>query len=397
MASRGDGRAFTRYGVFLGCALGIVLALGSGLDRATTTHPKLARFVPSAFAANTAIVRSNAALSAHRYREALVLAEAAIRAAPVEPESPGLLGGALLGTGNFAEAERAFMVAGQFGWRTPLTQYYWMQQALAANDYRVAALRLDAMLRADPELVANQALLGPLEATPAGRAELAGRMLEQPGWLARYARDVTDVAPEVALSRADVLDILARKGKPLGCVDAGPLTTVIANSGNILRAHAIWRAQCPQRVNGLVADADFTHLKVLGPDSPFDWVVIGDSDVSLSVDAAGTDRHRRLVIASSAAFPRKVLAQLLPMAPGRYRLEWSANTEAGKPSDRIRATIACNADSREWLNATFDPVRHKFMTVVTVDGSCPARWIGFSIFPGGDALSFGWIALNPLR
>ena len=393
----GASSAARRAGIVGLCAVVAVLAIGNGLDRASVNQPWLGRLVPSPFAASSLIGSSSEAFRSHRYRQAERLARAAIEAAPVEPESAGLLGGALFGQGNVAGAERAFMVAGQFGWRIPLTQYYWMQQALAVGDYRVAALRLDAMLRQDPELITNRALMSPLESSEAGRKALADRLAQKPGWLTKYASQVSDIPPEVATVRADVLDILARQGKPLGCSAIGPLTTALANAGDTMRAYAIWRAHCPQRATGLVSDADFAALQVHQPDSPFDWVVIGDGDVSLSVDPLAQGRGHRLVIASSASFPRKVLTQLSPIPPGNYRLEWSARTESGAADQRIKATVSCQPDSREWLPARLDPASRKFVADVVVDNACAARWIGFSILPGQDALSFGEVALRPVR
>jgi hypothetical protein len=160
----------------------------------------------------------------------------------------------------------------------------------------------------------------------------------------------------------------------------------------------MWRAHCPERARGLVSDADFAALQTHQPDSPFDWVVIGDSDVSLSVDPANPQHPgRRLTIASTASFPRKVITQLAAIPPGAYRLEWTARNEAGAPSDRLKATVSCAPDSRDWLPAAIDPASHKFVATVTIDSSCPARWIAFSILPGQDALSFGDVAMRPLR
>lgn len=389
--------AAKRAGVLAGCALLAGLSLLSALDRMASVSRRAAELVPVPFAAASLLSQGTAALDGRDYAKAETLAQAAIRAAPIEPESAALLGAARLGKGDAAGAQAAFLVAGRFGWRTPITQYYWMSEALAVGDYRVAAMRLDAMLRQQPQLVSSRELMAPMESSAAGRGALAERLVPGPAWLEPYAGAVFELSPEVVHLRADVLDDLARAGRPVGCVRAGPLTTALVSAGDMPRAAAMWRAQCPERGHGLIADADFAGLQVHAARSPFDWVVIGDSDVSLSLAPDGKGAGRYLVLASSASFPRKVLTQLVLLQPGAYRLSWAARTEAGSPTTRVVPTVSCDADSRDWLSARYDEPARRYVADFTVDATCAGRWVSFAILPGTESLALANIALEPLR
>lgn len=386
-------QALQRALVVLFCLFAAFLVIVSGLDRATPDKPALGRFVPLPFAATSLRVRASRALDEHDYPKAEALARTLIRAAPIEPESTAILGSARLGLGDATGAERAFLVAGQFGWRTPITQYYWMREALAVGDSRVASLRLDAMLRQDPKLVAVRDLMDPLEATEAGRQALAQRLVGSPPWLELYVSSVFDLPVAVINARADVVDRMAALGAPLGCKGAGPLVTALVNHNQALRARRMWQQQCPDASKGLLADPDFANLQVHNSFSPFDWVVIGDSNVSLSLSNP-EDGGRHLVLASSASFTRKILNQMVILPPGAYRLSWQAKTDRGQPSSRIAAAASCQPDAADWLEARGDPTTGTFTADFVVDQSCPARWIGFAILPGSETLSLGGIELR---
>lgn len=374
-------------------------AVVSGLDRAALDEPAALRKVPKMLAVGAQIARGNALFNSGRYREAAEVARIAVRRAPVEPESTALLGGALLGLNDEGGAERAFLVAGRLGWRTPLTQYYWMRQALLVNDLRVASLRADAMLRQNPGLVGQPGLLEPLESSEAGRAELAERMRDNPEWVQHYAQDIYGVPAQAIAMRAQVLNVLAAKGGVVGCTVIGTIVTALVAGNNVPLAQRVWSAHCPQRrpssANGLLSDSGFNGLQVRRAESPFDWSVVGDSDVSLSLDEQTADKDRRLLIASSAAFPRKVLTQLAPLSPGPFRLSWRAQGEAGTPSPRLMATVSCAQDG-QWIEGVSDG-KGGYRVDFDVDGACPARWVSFAVKPGSGSVQFSDVRLFARR
>ena len=171
-----------------------VLALGNGLDRASARNPDLARFVPGFLAAEAHRSTAATALQAGDKPLATAAAARAVASDPIDPRSTALLGASQLAAGQNVKADRSFRIAAKFGWRDPLTQIYFMNAALNAGQPRLAALRIDAVLRQAPNFPVRDMLLAQFEATPQGRAALAERLAlrladKLARWNDRMARD----------------------------------------------------------------------------------------------------------------------------------------------------------------------------------------------------------------
>ena len=238
---------FIRVAASLACVAYGIVALGSGLDRESGRWPALAESVPTPFASKALEVRGLNAMLAGDWQTGLDLGEAFVRGAPIEPTATAILGGAREMRGDAGGADAAFRVAGQMGWRVPLTQRYWMGRALAVGDYRVAAQRLDAMLRQQPGLLADRSLLDPMEGNPEGQQALAGLMPAKPDWLSYYMQDTGDVPEDILLLRAQVLARAAKLGAVGGCEGAAALAHRLAELGDASVAAQLWREQCPRR------------------------------------------------------------------------------------------------------------------------------------------------------
>lgn len=168
-----------RLTVLLALLAYAALTLGSGLDRLAAKEPGLAHFVPSAFAAEAHRAMAARALRSGKV-EALTAAQGAVAADPIDPHSAALLGGSSLLSGQPQQADRAFRVAAQLGWRDPLTQLYFMNQALRSGNADLAALRLDALLRQNPLLPVRDMVLSQFEASSQGRNALSRRVALRP-------------------------------------------------------------------------------------------------------------------------------------------------------------------------------------------------------------------------
>lgn len=385
----GRGLAIVAAGVALAA-----LVVGSGLDRAALADPALAPMVPVPFASRA--IRSNAltALEAGKDQAALRLAEAAVADNPLEPTSTALLGAARDAAGLSDSAEAAFKVAGKLGWRVSLTQAYWMQRALEVGDYRVAALRLDALLRQQPGLLARQVLLDPVEQVPEGRAALVERLKERPRWLERYAGNVYDAPEAVVRQRGEVLAELAAAGTRLGCAAIGPMATQLTRVGAVNEAFALWRAHCPSGGRGLVSDPGFAALRIDKPLSPFDWEVVGNSGTSVSPEPSLAGEGRSLEIESTETITLSVLRQRLVLAPGSYRLSWRAQSAEGRPTDKILAALGCTPETPDWVRPSWDGAAGLWRAEVTVSGQCAGPTLSFGIAPNASGLRLDKVLLE---
>lgn len=225
------------------------LAAGSGADRLTATRPEMAPTIPAQFASEALRVAGAQALADGDVRATLALGKRALRDAPADPQSAAMFGAGLLASGDQAPADQAFRVAGRLGWRVPITQSYWLGKALSASDYDLAALRLDALLRQQPQLLSQRQVMDPMERNPAGRAALIKRMALHPEWLPVYTADVQSTPPDVVMQRSAVFEEAAHQGLMLGCDAIAPIIArLIAlnlrdQAGRLSQVHC--RAQQP--------------------------------------------------------------------------------------------------------------------------------------------------------
>ena len=369
---------WSRLGWAAGLVLFAVLAAGSAADRLSAGNPQLAAKVPRLFASEALRTLGAEALSGGQAVDAAAIGTAAIRNAPTDPQSTALLGAGSLAGGNRVLADRAFRVAGQLGWRVPITQSYWMGQALAEGKYDIAALRLDALLRQQPGLLRQRQLTDPMERNPAGQAALIARARLKPAWLHFYATDIYELPLDVILQRAAVLDKAANAGIVLGCDEIAPFTSVLVEAGHARAAISLWRQHCRAAGTGLISDEHLMTLDIGAPPNAFTWVLVGNGELSLSVVPSGNGRGKRVLIDGMADLARSVLTQQVVLDPGRYALSWRTGDSAGRASDHVLAALACPGEAPAWVTPILDPAANLWRAQLQVDGRCPTQQLIFA-------------------
>lgn len=379
----------------LACLLFVIAAVGNGVDRQAKYSLALAQRIPAVLAADALTVRGEASLNNGQLRSALADGEAAVLRAPIDPASTALLGSARLGLGDEAGAQRAMLVAGTMGWRVPLTQIYWMHQAAALQQYPVAALRLDALLRQHPWMLSRIAVLAPLESNADGRKAIADRLASNPPWLVAYARETYDLPAEVASQRAAVLGLLVPRDQRIGCEPVAPLVNKLVDAARFAEAYGLWRGHCSEAGMALVGDPDLAHLRTTGARSYFEWDVVGSADVSMAL-VPGEGAGQMLEVHSEARFSRAVMRQLLTAAPGRYRLQWRAVSLSESKPPLVSAALGCSPDPEQRLMAR-QAGKDLWQAEVTIPADCPAHWLAFSVLSGSPDLRLGSISLQAVR
>ena len=384
-----------RLGLVAGLLLFAGLAAGSAADRLSAGNPVLAGKVPALFASEALRTLGAQALSEGKALDAADIGKRAIGNAPTDPQSTALFGAGKLAAGDRTLADRAFRVAGQLGWRVPITQSYWMGQALSAGKYDIAALRLDALLRQQPALLRQRQLIDPMERNPAGQAAMIARMRLNPAWLGFYAGDVFDLPSDVVLQRAAVLSQAARGGLVMGCDRIAPLAARLAVVGQARAGSGLWRQHCPAAGTGLVSDERLTTLDLTAKPTAFGWTLVGNGELSLAVLPSGDGQGKRLLIEGMADVPRTVLTQLVVLDPGSYLLSWRAGNARGQASDHILAGLACPGEFPVWANPVLDRAAGLWRTELAVDARCPAQLLTFGAAPKSGQVWLEYISLVP--
>lgn len=382
--------------ILFGALALIGLSAVSGMDRLARADPAVAAEVPLPFARAALRTLGSQALIAGRGKDAASYGWHALNRAPFEAESVALFAAGQLAEGNAPMAERAFGLAGRMGWRVPLTQAYWLTRAMAARDYDTAAMRLDALLRQQPTLVGQQALLDAVERNPAARAALVERLDPETAWLGKYLNEVFALPPQTLRQRAQVMIDAAGTGLVLGCDGMSNLAAAMTNAALFSEAGALWAAQCPDAGGLLLGGDGFATLDLLGTRNPFAWQALGSGDVLLGLVPQAAGRGQRLTIDGTLPATRPFLAKLLLLSPGRYRLSWRAGTADGAAGDRIRASLSCKGQPEAWLPAEHVGDGLRRTTVVSVAPGCSAQQLSFALTSGGGNLWLEDVRLDPL-
>lgn len=374
-----------------------VLAIGSATDRMVTTRPEMAPKVPAIFASEA--LRSNGIqlLEAGEFKEAIALGEAAVSRDPVDPASTALLGAARFARGDRNGAERAFIVAGKLGWRIPLTQLYWMGRALEVGDFRVATLRLDALLRQKQELLKDRRLLDPIESDPRGRQALAQRLLANPSWLKAYTSEDSSAADLVMQWRGQTLIEMSRLDGSLGCETIAPIVYRLVRIGDVRLAHELWSRHCPAANRAIVFDGKFAAATVDQSRSEFNWFFIGQSDVEALPQQGRGLQPSGLAIQGNPIRDRFVVRQAIFAPVGKYRLSWRAENLDGTPTERILVSLGCDIEAASPVNATFDSAAAQWSAVVTLGDQCAAHWLKFGAEKGFTGGFLTDVALFPIK
>lgn len=378
----------------VGVGLYALLAVISAADRGDLVPFAGALPVPP-YPAQALLAQARQHVSTGDYRGALVSAREAVLANPVEPSSPALLGAALRGIGDEAGARQAFTVAGRMGWRVPLTQTYWMEQALAAGDFRVAALRLDALALQNPAIAADLYPAREFERSTPGRQALVDRLRRGPAWLQRYLDPVPEAGSDDLVARAGVAQQLLAAGAPLECGQFARFVSRLVDAGQGRIGQAIWRQACPGAgagtEGGLLLDGNLRTLNPAGQ-QPFGWQLVSDPDVTIA--PAGV-REGGVILANSAPARRPALRQLALVSPGTYRLSWVARGPGGMPSDRIVAAAQCAGLPPVPLDARPLGPGGAQGGDFAVPGQCTAVWIEFKVLAGTADATLSSVVLVP--
>lgn len=361
-----------------GAALYGVLAIVSGMDRISEQVPAAPALTGWAYDAGATRARGTFALVADNPQESALYARQSLLANPMESLAISLLGEAQIQQQDNAGADKAFRVAGQLGWRDAAVQTYWMQRSLAVGDYAIAAERLDALLRQTPLFDRRKPLVDALLATPQGRAALASRLRLGPAWATTFIIDVTGDTPETALERAEVVE--AAGPGPWTCAQAGILADRLIAQQAYPEASRVWHQNCPAR-GGLLYDGGFDNVVTTNQPHGFDWRLSdrGDIDIRPGCDASGSSY---LDISVSSPFRQDMLSQTVVLAPGTYRLTWTAQSLKGSASEALGVSLACQGQPGTPIRGIRIPgTVDRFKQDFVFDAACTVRRLVFTMDP----------------
>lgn len=355
-----------------------IAALLSGSDRQSREFPNSPSIVGWPY--DTGAARAKAALAFVRTgpASAIEYARRAVLSDPLSAQAVSILGRSQLYAEQLPAARKTFEVAGQLGWRDAMTQIYWLDQALVSSDYKIAAERLDALLRQSPEYEKRDRFLAVVASTPEGRSALANRLKLSPGWVRKVVADVNDLPLDQVLQR---VDIMRRTGKGVwDCPVSETIVQKLINFNMLDEAQSVWRLNCTSS-GSLVYDGGFEHLDTLKATVAFDWKLTnrGDAEIALTQSLSNT-RSLSLEVIAPISLP--VIRQLIVLKPGRYRLTWRTPDTEASQARALRVALSCKEDLSLVADGTAVAGKPDMYTQdFTVDSECPARQLIFWLAP----------------
>ena len=376
-------------------ALGLgYAALGSGLDRMSEANPALSGAVPQAFRAAAwrgggAIDIARANLPAARDK-----ATRAILADPMIAASSSGLGLVQLKLKEGLPAEAAFRVAGQLGWRDKTTQLYWMALSADSGAFALAAQRGDALLRQDPSLREQPAILAALEATAGGRKALAERLAMRPAWFGDYWQKLYLLDPGQLANRARVLAEPALRPPVMACADVQIMAGALAKR-DVARSRSILERYCPQRDGGLLADGGFEAAQ-LSNTALTGWQFIGEGGLDVRIDTGAGSGSKAVAVTSLLPLRQVFASQAIELAPGRYVVGWRQPGRAMEVPTRIAVRLTCQQNGGDYLSPA-PAGGNRLVAPVEVSKDCPQQWLELAIDPGAGAVAVDDVTVERVR
>lgn len=350
----------------------------SGTDRESRKSPTSPAFVGWPYDTGGARALAIVAFVKYGPRSALGFARKAILSDPISAQAVSVLGQSQLYSGQAVEANKTFKIAGRLGWRDAMTQIYWLDQAVQAGDMKVAAERLDAILRQDRRYENRDRFLAVVSATPEGRAALAKRLALLPSWADTYVSELKDVPENELTQRADVVRLTGRGVWDCGAI--APMTQRLIDTGMLDAAQSAWRQNCATSAS-LVYDGGFDQLDTTKAGTGFEWHLTnrGDVDILATQDSSG---NRRLELEVNAPQSVPVIRQLIVLKPGRYRLTWRTPETTQKAAGGLTISLACTPSMRDAQPGMADgAAKDMHVQEFVVDSSCAVRELVFWLAP----------------
>lgn len=220
---------------------------------------------------------------------------------------------------------------------------------------------------------------------PAAREALAAALANGPGWRRAFfdAARGQDIAPDDALALWNA--VRARNPRGGAALERQLYVHALLEDGQAARARALWLASLPeaeQRRNALLFDGTFSG-KPAQP--PFGWE-LHQVDVGRAEMAGGDGADRYLEVNYFGGHNAVLAEQVLALAPGRYRLNFAAQSEEGVEAASLRWSLVCHGSGQEFARIPIENLRGQVQTLqgaFTVPATgCPGQRLRLVAEPG---------------
>jgi O-antigen ligase len=278
------------------------------------------------------------------------------------------------------------------GWRDTLMQLWLAERALEVGSAPIAAERIDALLR---RAQLPDALMPKMRATylvPGGVEAIVVRLADRPRWRQGFFNAIAD---DSAASMPRTLDFLAKlraAGVPATADETLLIRWRLADRGDVAGARQVWLASGGR---GLIADGDFEMLPAQLPAGlvPYAWGIPTVPGVRvIPADRGAANSGHAIQIVSDGLASGTVLAQIVALPPGRWRL--SATVRGTDVPATLSIACAARGTAASANEVALDGPGGAWRAVggvLTIGADCPVQQIGVSLRERGGQNSGFWI------
>jgi len=320
--------------------------------------------------------------------ESSAAAAQALRIAPLDADALRALAIADLAEHRDGRGAALMQLGAALGWRDTITQQWLARRALEVGNLTVATERIDGLLRrgVEPETMLRQ--LRALLPYPGGIEAIVARLSQHPPWQQGFLNAVAEDAPRATPAVLALLRALPAIGVKLDSGATALIRWRLADAGNYVAAHSVWRLSGGQ---GLIGDGDFRGSSGVLPGgaAPFAWYAPSRSGVHVTVaesEAGAVSPGRLLSISSDGYAAGPVLAQTVVLAPGRYRLGMVVRAWSGPIALPPTWSVSCAEPTRP---STPEPVhlvergfasgRRSFNGFFDISAGCAGQTLALTI------------------
>lgn len=294
--------------------------------------------------------------------------------------------------------------AGLRGFRDVRTQIWLLHRAFADHEPKAALLRMDVLLRTNPEF--GERLYPYLAAVLTDKAAvdfLSRRLAADPAWrtpaliyLSAHAHDPGAVAR--------LYQALVALGRPPNDEEAVALLQRMTTDGRYGAAYLLWISYLPTSALGNLGDLYDGNFQGLAGSPPFNWRFDATPGVTVEVSRTGPSGKSALHIDYPVDNTAPLAEQLLILPPGSYRLSGRFMVSRPAAGAHLQWTVSCVGSPARQLSAirqdggvasTWTPFSSTFST----PDHCDAQWLRLEGLPGdgfGELSAwYGALAVQP--
>jgi hypothetical protein len=366
--------SLTKHGIVI-----VLVGLGlAWLSLAVTVDNTIGRSVPAArhFGAGSANIMAQRAeqlavpnATAKQLADAQRLGRGALTRDPANVAAVRALGQVAALHNDMHGADRLFNYAETLSRRDLMTQLWQIEASVRANDVAGTLRHYDRALRTNARA---RPLLFPVLVSAAAASDVTlslGQMLAaRPSWALDF---IAVAAGDQNLPPATLATLLEKvRLRTANPAERAPLASGLSRlvaAGRYREAQALYR-----QATGLqVSDQGFDRDPVL---PPFDWTFANDTDLVATIEPRG--QGRALELQASNGQGGEFARRMLVLAPGSYRLAFTASGAGADSVARAAVSVQCASGTQIVSVPVAAQAEARAQATFTVPANdCSAQWL----------------------